>query len=321
MATSSTRSLRTVGSPPVRRTRRTPSSHEAGDQGGDLLEREDVGPVDVVDAVLGHAVGAAVVAAVGDRHAQVVDHPVLPVDQRRLAGVSAVLSPSLWCVRRSVAGARRVSCETRWASSGKMSRSRRQADGGRASPASGRRRRAPWCRRWRARAWRPGPPPGTRACGTARRSRRWSCRTRPASASTGAVAAGEPGAAGEQDRRRRGPLARDPRQRPHVGGDVGGLVAQDHPRDRPRTRRRCARSRASRPPSSVASVRVSDTVTTATRTRAGDGAWCLCSATLTPASLHQAAPRVLLAAARGTWHNNRRWRSSTPSRMRRWGRR
>ena len=71
--TSAGRSRRTVGSPPVRRTRRTPSATKHPHQRRDLLEREHVGAATCVDAVFGHAVAAAVVAAIGHRHAQVVD--------------------------------------------------------------------------------------------------------------------------------------------------------------------------------------------------------------------------------------------------------
>ena len=69
-----------VGSPPVRRTRDAqPDEHP--DQRGDLLVRKQVGPRLVVDAALGHAVGAGVVAAIGDRDPQVLDDARLGIDE------------------------------------------------------------------------------------------------------------------------------------------------------------------------------------------------------------------------------------------------
>ncbi len=56
---------------------------ETAHQIAQLFERQDVGAVDVLDALLGHAVGAAVIAAVGDGDAQVIDRPALFVDERR----------------------------------------------------------------------------------------------------------------------------------------------------------------------------------------------------------------------------------------------
>ena len=79
--TSATRSRRTVGSPPVSRTRRTPSARSTRTSAAISSKESMSARSTCVDAVLGHAVGAAVVAAIGDRDAQVVDHARLGIDQ------------------------------------------------------------------------------------------------------------------------------------------------------------------------------------------------------------------------------------------------
>ena len=65
-----------------------PQRRRDPDEARDLLEGEQLGPVQEGD-VLGHAVGAAEVAAVGDADAQVVVDPAEGVDQhgaRRIQG-------------------------------------------------------------------------------------------------------------------------------------------------------------------------------------------------------------------------------------------
>jgi DUF971 family protein len=64
--------LRTSGSPPVRRSLRTPFVDEGGAQPVELLERQHF-PLGQEGHVLGHAVDAAEVAAVGHRYAQIAD--------------------------------------------------------------------------------------------------------------------------------------------------------------------------------------------------------------------------------------------------------
>ena len=71
IATSRGRSLRSSGSPPVRRTLSTPEVDEDVDEPADLLEREDVLPGQPDVLLLRHAVVAAQVAAVGDGEPQV----------------------------------------------------------------------------------------------------------------------------------------------------------------------------------------------------------------------------------------------------------
>ena len=75
---------RTVGSPPVRRIESMPkrSTQHPGDP-LDLLEGEQLVPGQPLHALLGHAVGAAEVAAVGDRDPQVAVDAPERVDERR----------------------------------------------------------------------------------------------------------------------------------------------------------------------------------------------------------------------------------------------
>ena len=75
-STSRGRRWRTVGSPPVSRIESTPVAldHQPG-QALDLLERQHLAARQPDHALLGHAVGAAEVAAVGDRDPQVLDDP------------------------------------------------------------------------------------------------------------------------------------------------------------------------------------------------------------------------------------------------------
>ena len=71
--------LRTSGSPPVRRTSWTPMSANRLDQAGDLLEGQNLGAFKPGQALGRHAVLAAEVAAVGDRHAQIADQAAVAV--------------------------------------------------------------------------------------------------------------------------------------------------------------------------------------------------------------------------------------------------
>ena len=71
--TSSGRSWRTSGSPPVRRMRSTPRRAEDVGEPADLLEVQDVLAGEPGVVLLGHAVGAAQVAAVRHRQAEVAE--------------------------------------------------------------------------------------------------------------------------------------------------------------------------------------------------------------------------------------------------------
>ena len=73
--------LRTSGSPPVSRSLRTPRVDEGRAEPVEFLERQQV-LLGQEGHVLGHAIDAAEVAAVGDRHAQIGDRPAERVDQR-----------------------------------------------------------------------------------------------------------------------------------------------------------------------------------------------------------------------------------------------
>ena len=81
---SRSRSRRTSGSPPVSRILRTPPVDEHARDARDLLERQQLLPVEeaVVAAVdlLRHAVDAAEVAAVGDRDAEIAKRPAEGVE-------------------------------------------------------------------------------------------------------------------------------------------------------------------------------------------------------------------------------------------------
>ena len=79
------RPLRTSGSPPVSRIDDTPSLHGHPGHPDDLVEGEEVRVGEEGHPLLGHAVDAAQVAAVGDRDAQVVVDPAVgdrPGDRR-----------------------------------------------------------------------------------------------------------------------------------------------------------------------------------------------------------------------------------------------
>ena len=75
-------SRRTSGSPPVMRSLRTPLRDEGGAEAVELLERQEVA-LGQEGHVLGHAVDAAEVAAVGHRDAQIGDRAAERVDERR----------------------------------------------------------------------------------------------------------------------------------------------------------------------------------------------------------------------------------------------
>ena len=64
--------LRTSGSPPVSLSLRTPLRNEGRAEAVELLQAS-AGPLRQEGHVLGHAIGAAEIAAVGDRHAQIAD--------------------------------------------------------------------------------------------------------------------------------------------------------------------------------------------------------------------------------------------------------
>ena len=76
------KSRRTSGSPPVRRTSVTPIAASSADEPLDLLEVQDVVALEPRQPLGGHAVLAAEVAAVGDRHAQIADPAAVPVEKR-----------------------------------------------------------------------------------------------------------------------------------------------------------------------------------------------------------------------------------------------
>ena len=78
---------RTSGSPPVRRSLRTPRATKARAQPVELLERQQVG-LRQERHVFRHAIDAAEVAAVGHRDAQIGDRAAERVDQRRRASQS-----------------------------------------------------------------------------------------------------------------------------------------------------------------------------------------------------------------------------------------
>ena len=74
-------SRRASGSPPVRRMSCTPMLASSADEPRDLLVAEDVVAVQPRQALGGHAVLAAEVAAVGDRDADVADVATVAVDE------------------------------------------------------------------------------------------------------------------------------------------------------------------------------------------------------------------------------------------------
>ena len=86
----SARSARMSGSPPVKRTSRMPSSRTGeADQPADLDGGQQVVAGDRRETLLGHAVGAAQRALLGDRDAQVAGDAAEAVDE--LGGVGAAL--------------------------------------------------------------------------------------------------------------------------------------------------------------------------------------------------------------------------------------
>ena len=72
---------RTSGSPPVRRSLRTPRATKARAQPVELFQRQNVG-LGQEGHVLGHAIDAAEIATVGDRDAQIRDVAAERIDQR-----------------------------------------------------------------------------------------------------------------------------------------------------------------------------------------------------------------------------------------------
>ena len=172
---------------------RTPRPTKQATSAAISSKREDVGAVDVVDAVLGHAVGAAVVAAVGDRHAQVVHHPVLAVDQeRRLRRRVA----HAW-VMRSVARALQLGDDV--AQLGEDQPFQRQPHGG---GRAGHQEHAPvdrWCRRSRATASPPAPSPANDSMRNSSPNPSRVLSKRARQRLDGGVAAGDASAAGQQD--------------------------------------------------------------------------------------------------------------------------
>ena len=118
IAIRSGRSRRTSGSPPVIRSFSTPSPTNGAGHPVDLLERQDlVARQELVvpaEDLLGHAVGAAEVAAVGDRDAQVahrpaerVGHARAPVEGRRLVHRHIVPRVDAWSADATVREVRR----------------------------------------------------------------------------------------------------------------------------------------------------------------------------------------------------------------------
>ena len=81
-ATSTGRSRRTSGSPPVRRTSSTPSRASTRDEPRDLLEGQHLVARKPLEPLGGHAVRAAEVALVGDRDADALDLAAPAVDER-----------------------------------------------------------------------------------------------------------------------------------------------------------------------------------------------------------------------------------------------
>ena len=75
MATSRCRSRRKSGSPPVRRTCRTPTNVKTSTSSGEFLEGQQFRARQPGVFLLGHAVEAAQIAAVGDREAQALEGP------------------------------------------------------------------------------------------------------------------------------------------------------------------------------------------------------------------------------------------------------
>ena len=166
-STSATTSLRTVGSPPVRRTRRTPKRIITRTSALDLLEARARRRLrHEVDALFGHAVDAAIVAAIGERHAQ-VGHG--RAQSRRAAPAARARSS--------------VRLEDEVAELGddqlleREPHRRRRAGRGEHGHAAVQRRRR------RATSSPPSRSPRTRACGRARRSRRAACRAATPTAS------------------------------------------------------------------------------------------------------------------------------------------
>jgi hypothetical protein len=114
--------LRSSGSPPVRRILRTPWPRTAG-QPGDLFKAQQgavrqVGVV-LVEDILGHAVAAAEVAAVGDADAQIAQRSAQGVAEQtggrdRLSGTRAGCDAMRWSTR----GMTRSDIPALWSSAG-----------------------------------------------------------------------------------------------------------------------------------------------------------------------------------------------------------
>lgn len=71
--------LRTSGSPPVRRSFLTPFSMKTVHSRSRLFQRQQI-LLGKERHIFGHAIGAAEIAAVGDRHAQVADRATKRID-------------------------------------------------------------------------------------------------------------------------------------------------------------------------------------------------------------------------------------------------
>ena len=95
-------SLRTSGSPPVRRSLRTPLAMKARAEPVELLERQQV-LLRQEGHVLRHAIDAAEVAAVGHRDAQIGDVPAERVDQGALLGHALYLAVYIGKVNQRLA--------------------------------------------------------------------------------------------------------------------------------------------------------------------------------------------------------------------------
>ena len=83
--TKSARFARSSGSPPVRRSLRTPRLGEQARQAHDLVERQPLlrlqEPVVLVKLLLRHAIGAAEIAAVHHGNAQIMQRPPAPIER------------------------------------------------------------------------------------------------------------------------------------------------------------------------------------------------------------------------------------------------
>ena len=286
----------------------TPRSTKQRTSCDDLLEAQDVVAVDVADAVLGQAVGAAVVAAIGDRHPQVVDPPVQAIGQRAGGQWRGVVMRGMGVPRERRRA--QLGDDVRPARAGSAVPS--PAARRRGSLASGTPPRRPMTPAVARESIAAGPTSANDSMRNSSPNPSSVLSKRAASASTvvsrrampvppvssttwapsGAVAA------------------------VHDGLDRGRPPRPVRPARSPATRwcdpAAAHSSRISRPPTSVSSVRVSETVRMAIRIAAPEGAACLCSLAVTAGNITQSGRQFPGWAGRAA-----RTRSSAPAETKR----